>query len=85
MRDSGDFGGSHGFLGGTEGGQSSVTEYKGKIIKVFADWGGEGEGSLEYYRALRGNKVNFMVTQPKSSHPPSTQARNNDGPLRSDE
>ena len=41
-----------------------------------------GEGLLEYYRASWGDQINFIVTQPKSSHP-SPPMINNDQSLPS--
>lgn len=66
---------SHGFHGVKEGGQSSQTEFKRSTVEKWlpmSDGGGGGGGrgrSLEYYMALWGYQVNFIVGQPKSSNP----------------
>ena len=66
------------FHGVKEGGQSSQTEFKRSTVEKWlpmSGGGGEGEGgggrgrSLEYYMALWGYQVNFIVGQPKSSSP----------------
>lgn len=64
---------SHCFHGVKEGGQSSQTEFKRSTVEKWlpmSDGGGGGRGrSLEYYMALWGYQVNFIVGQPKSSNP----------------
>ena len=66
---------SHCFHGVKEGGQSSQTEFKRSTVEKWlpmSDGGGGGGGrgrSLEYYMALWGYQVNFIVGQPKSSNP----------------
>lgn len=61
------------FHGVKEGGQSSQTEFKRSTVEKWLPMiggGGEGGGrSLEYYMALWGSQVNFIVGQPKSSSP----------------
>ena len=57
------------FRGEQKGEQSSLTEFKGKIIENSMPMGGGGVGRkapLEDDRALGGNQVDFIVTQPKS-------------------
>lgn len=60
------------FSGRTEGNQLSLTEYKGggglKTIN-FQLTVTEGD-HRDYNRALWGNQVNFIMTQPKSSEIP---------------
>ena len=45
--------------GGAEDDQSSLTELRGATIELTAN----EVGSLQYYRPLRGDQVNFMVKQ----------------------
>ena len=54
------------FRGGAEGDQSSLTELRGATIELTAN----EVGSLQYYRTLRGDQVNFMVKQTEYSDPP---------------
>ena len=52
--------GFHDFQGGTaEEDQSSLTELRGATIELTAN----EVGSLQYYRPLRKDQVNFMVKQ----------------------
>lgn len=65
---------SHCFHGVKEGGQSSQTEFKRSTVEKWLPMsdggGGGGRGrSLEYYMALWGYQVNFIVGQLKSSNP----------------
>lgn len=61
---------SHCFHGVKEGGQSSQTEFKRSTVEKWLPMSGGGRGrSLEYYTALWGYQVNFIVGQPKSSNP----------------
>ena len=61
--------GSHGFQGGgAEEDQSSLTELRGATIELTAN----EVGSLQYYRPLRGDQVNFMVKQKEYSDPRPT-------------
>ena len=65
---------SHCFHGVKEGGQSSQTEFKRSTVEKWLPMSGGGGGggrgrSLEYYTALWGYQVNFIVGQPKSSNP----------------
>lgn len=64
---------SHCFHGVKEGGQSSQTEFKRSTVEKWLPTSGGGGGggrgkSLEYYMALWGYQVNFIVGQPKSSN-----------------
>ena len=64
--------GSHGFRGGgAEEDQSSLTELRGATIELTAN----EVGSLQYYRPLRGDQVNFMVKQKEYSDPRPTPPR----------
>ena len=66
--------GSHGFRGGGSGGGSvvsSLTELRGATIELTAN----EVGSLQYYRPLRGDQVNFMVKQKEYSDPRPTPPR----------
>ena len=69
----GEGGESHCFYGVKEGGQSSQTEFKRSTVEKWLPMsggeGGERGRSLEYYIALWGYQVNFIVGQPKSSNP----------------
>ena len=47
------------FRGGAEEDQSSLTELRGATIELTAN----EVGSLQYYRPLRKDQVNFMVKQ----------------------
>ena len=62
---------SHCFHGVKEGGQSSQTEFKRSTVEKWLPMsGGGGRGrSIEYYIALWGYQVNFIVGQPQSSNP----------------
>ena len=57
--------------GGTEEDQSSLTELRGATIELTAN----EVGSLQYYRPLRGDQVNFMVKQKEYSDPRPTPPR----------
>ena len=52
--------------GGAEEDQSSLTELRGATIELTAN----EVGSLQYYRTLRGDQVNFIVKQKEYSDPP---------------
>ena len=51
--------------GGAEGDRSSLTELRRTTIELTAS----EVGSLQYYRTLRGDQVNFMVKQTEYSRP----------------
>ena len=57
--------------GGAEEDQSSLTELRGATIELTAN----EVGSLQYYRPLRGDQVNFVVKQKEYSDPHPTPPR----------
>ena len=59
--------GSHGFQGGRKEDQSSPQSKKGGNGNLIADWLPVSGGSQEYYKALRGDQVNFIGKWQKSS------------------
>ena len=73
----GEGGESHCFHGVKEGGQSSQTEFKRSTVEKWLPMSGGGGGgvrgrSLEYYMALWGYQVNFIVGQ---QNPPTLPLR----------
>ena len=72
---------SHGFKGGRWGINRGRQSIKGRLEKIGCQLiAAEGGGLKECQRASWGDRVNFIVTQPKCSNPPPPAIKNEQFP-----